>query len=140
MQFLHEHDMLGSLQHATLNPVHGTFNVAGEGLMMLSQAIRRIGRPSLKLPTFAVATFGSAMRQARLADFSPEQVAFLTFGRGVDTTRMRTVLGYAPRYSTQAAFADFSTALTPGVLSAARVEAAEATIKGVLASGGGTRA
>jgi UDP-glucose 4-epimerase len=140
MQFLHEHDMLGSLQHATLNPVHGTFNVAGEGLMMLSQAIRRIGRPSVKLPTFAVATFGSAMRQARLADFSPELVAFLTFGRGVDTTRMRTVLGYAPRYSTQAAFADFSTVLTPGLLSAARVEAAEATIKGVLASGGGTRA
>jgi len=140
MQFLHEHDMLGSLQHATLNPVHGTFNVAGAGLLMLSQAIRRIGRPTVKLPTFAVATFGSAMRQARLADFSPEQVAFLTYGRGVDTTRLRTVLGYAPRYSTQSAFADFSTALAPGVFSAARVEAAEQTINGVLTSGGGNRA
>ncbi|MEP6815804.1 MAG: NAD-dependent epimerase/dehydratase family protein, partial [Marmoricola sp.] len=140
LQFLHEHDMLGSLQHATLNPVHGTFNVAGDGLLMLSQAIRRLGRPTVKLPTFAVATFGSLMRQARLADFSPEQVAYLTFGRGVDTTRMRTVLGYAPRYSTQAAFADFSTALAPSVFSAARVEAAEQTISGALSRGGRNRA
>ena len=35
------------------------------------------------------AAFGSVLRQARLADFSPEQVGFLTYGRGVDTTRMR---------------------------------------------------
>ena len=140
MQFLHEHDMLGSLQHATLNPVHGTFNVAGGGLLMLSQAIRRLGRPSIKLPSFALATFGSAMRQARLADFSPEQVAFLTFGRGVDTTRMRTVLGYAPRFSTEAAFADFGATLNPGVFSAARVEAAEQAMHRVLASGGDSRA
>jgi UDP-glucose 4-epimerase len=96
LQFLHEHDLLGAIQHATLSGVHGTFNVAGDGLIMLSQAIRRIGRPSLKLPTFAVASFGSAIRQVRLADFSPEQVQFLTYGRGVDTTRMRTVLGLPP--------------------------------------------
>jgi UDP-glucose 4-epimerase len=140
LQFLHEHDMLGSLQHAIRNPVHGTFNVAGDGVLMLSQAIRRLGKPSLKLPTFAVATFGSAMRQARLADFSPEQVAYLSFGRGVDTTRMRQVLGYAPRYSTQDAFADFSTSLPPGVFSAARVEAVEQSITNVLASGGGSSA
>jgi len=69
LQFLHEHDLLGAIQHATLSGVHGTFNVAGDGLIMLSQAIRRIGRPSIKLPTFAVASFGSAIRQVRLADF-----------------------------------------------------------------------
>ena len=31
------------------------------------------------------------------SDFSPEQLGFLTYGRGVDTTRMRTVLGFEPR-------------------------------------------
>jgi UDP-glucose 4-epimerase len=140
LQLLHENDLLAALEHSALRGVHGTFNVAGDGVLMLSQAIRRLGKPSLKLPTFAVATFGSAMRQARLADFSPEQVAYLSFGRGVDTTRMRQVLGYAPRYSTQDAFADFSTSLPPGVFSAARVEAVEHTITNVLASGGGSSA
>jgi len=136
LQFLHEHDLLGAIQHATLNGVHGTFNVAGDGLIMLSQAIRRIGRPSLKLPTFAVASFGSAIRQVRLADFSPEQVQFLTYGRGVDTTRMRTVLDYHPRYTTQEAFADFGTALAPGLLSAERVAAAEEALTGALSPSG----
>jgi UDP-glucose 4-epimerase len=47
------------------------------------------------------------MRQARLSDFSPEQLGFLTYGRGVDTTRMRTELGFEPEFTTAEAFADF---------------------------------
>ena len=56
---------------------------------------------------------GSALRRSRLADFSPEQVGFLTFGRGVDTTRMRTVLGFEPAYTTAEAFADFGSTIEP---------------------------
>ena len=41
------------------------------------------------MPGFAVGGVGSVLRSARLADFSPEQLGFLTYGRGVDTTRMR---------------------------------------------------
>ena len=89
LQFLHEQDALDVLEHATISDVTGTFNVAGDGIITLAQAVRRIGRPSLPLPGFAVPSFGSAIRQTRVADFSPEQVAFLTFGRGLDTTRMR---------------------------------------------------
>ena len=84
------------LQHAVVNDVPGTFNVAGDGMLMLSQAIRRLQRPSIPLPRFAVGGVGSVLRSARLADFSPEQIAFLTYGRGVDTTRMRTELGFEP--------------------------------------------
>ena len=58
--------------------------------------------------------FGSAIRQTRVADFSPEQVAFLTFGRGLDTTRMRQMLGFEPKYTTAGAFADFADSLAPG--------------------------
>ncbi len=90
MQFLHESDLLEVLRHSALGESYGTFNVAGDGIIMLSQAIRRLGRPSLPLPAFAVSGFGSVLRQAGLADFSPEQVDFLTYGRGVDTSRMRS--------------------------------------------------
>ena len=50
LQFLHESDLLEVLRHAALGDVSGTFNVAGDGILMLSQAIRRIGRTSLPLP------------------------------------------------------------------------------------------
>jgi UDP-glucose 4-epimerase len=78
---------------------------------MLTQAIRRLNKPSVSLPGFAVGRLGSVLRQARVADFSPEQLGFLTYGRGVDTTRMRETLGFEPRYSTSMAFADFGASL-----------------------------
>lgn len=111
MQFLHEQDLLELLLHAVRTEVPGTFNVAGDGLLMLSQALRRLGRPTVPLPPFAVGNVGSILRSARVADFSPEQTAFLTYGRGVDTTRMRTDLGFEPVFTTDGAFADFSAPL-----------------------------
>ena len=114
LQFLHEQDALDVLEHATASDVTGTFNVAGDGIITLAQAVRRIGRPSLPLPGFAVPD-ASARRSGRpgVADFSPEQVAFLTYGRGLDTTRMRTMLGFEPSFTTAQAFADFASVAHP---------------------------
>ncbi|HET7430743.1 MAG TPA: SDR family oxidoreductase [Nocardioides sp.] len=113
LQFLHEDDLNGVLRHAVQAGAAGTFNVAGDGILMLSQAIRRLQRPSLPLPGFAVGGLGSVLRQARVADFSPEQLAFLTYGRGIDTTSMRQTLGFEPERTTAEAFADFAAGLTP---------------------------
>jgi UDP-glucose 4-epimerase len=135
LQFLHEVDALDVLQHAALSEATGTFNVAGDGVITLTQAVRRLGRPSLPLPAFAVSSFGSAIRQTRVADFSPEQVAFLTFGRGLDTTRMRERLGFEPAFTTASAFADFAASVAPGVLNPDRVRRTETAL--VKALGGG---
>jgi UDP-glucose 4-epimerase len=55
----------------------------------------------------------AVLKSARMADFSPEQLGFLTFGRGIDTTRMHTELGFEPSFSTEQAFADFAAATGP---------------------------
>lgn len=128
MQFVHEHDAHGALERATLADVPGTFNVAGDGLMVLSQAVRRLGKPTAPMPAFALGALGSAFRQARVAGLYAEQVPLLTFGRGVDTTQMRTVLGYEPVYTTAQAFAEFAAAQRPGPLRAERVRAVESTL------------
>ena len=137
LQFLHEQDALDALVHATTSDVTGTFNVAGDGVLTLGQAIRRIGRPSAPMPAFAIPAFGSVFRKTRYADFSPEHVAYLTFGRGLDTTRMRTMLGFEPSFTTAQAFADFATSLGPGVLDPSRVRATESALMGALTSRGG---
>jgi UDP-glucose 4-epimerase len=113
LQFLHESDLNRVLRHAVTAGVHGTFNVAGDGVLMLSQALRRLQRPGVPLPGFAFGGLGSALKSARLVDLSPELVAFLTYGRGVDTTRMRTHLGFEPRYTTAEAFGEFASNLPP---------------------------
>ena len=85
----------------------GTFNVAGDGILLLSQAARRAGRPIAPIPSPFVGLVGAAVRRAGLADFSPEQVRFLTYGRGIDTTRMRDVFGFHPQHTTAETFEEF---------------------------------
>lgn len=107
MQFVHEDDGVDVLRRAVVEDRRGTFNVAGDGVLLLSQAIRRAGRTSIQVPSPAVSAVGSIFRRAGLVDFSPEQMQFLEFGRGVDTTRLRVDFGFEPRFSTSAAFDDF---------------------------------
>ena len=108
-----ETDLLRVLGHAVHAEVPGTFNVAGDGVMLLSQAVRRLRKPTIALPRPAVGSLASALKSARMADFSPEQLDLLTFGRGIDTSRMRTELGFEPAHTTVEAFADFARSLTP---------------------------
>ncbi len=117
LQFLHEDDGVEAIHHATVNDLPGTFNLAGDGVLALSQAIRRLGRPTLRLPPFTAASSAAAVRRARLADFSPDQITFLTYGRVVDTTRMRSTFGFEPQYTTAEAFAEFRRSLGPGAAS-----------------------
>src|SRR6476661_9205725 len=42
LQFLHQTDLLRVLSHAVHAEAHGAFNVAGDGVMLLSQAVRRL--------------------------------------------------------------------------------------------------
>jgi UDP-glucose 4-epimerase len=107
VQLVHETDALEVLRLATLEDRPGTFNVGGEGVLLLSQAIRRAGRPELFVPGPAVAAVGGLFRRFGLVDFSPEQLRFLEHGRVVDTERLRTQFGYEPAYSTASAFDDF---------------------------------
>jgi len=131
LQFLHESDLLAAIQHSVVTDVPGTFNLAGDGVIMLSQALRRLGRTSVPVPGFAVSAVGQMIRGAGLSDFAPEQVAFLTYGRGVDTTRMREELGFNPGYTTASAFADFGRSLPAGLHSPGRLASADTVLAGL---------
>ena len=126
LQLLHEEDALAVLERAVAHDLPGVVNVAADGVLLLSQAIRRAGRVPLPVPTPAVGVVGRALAVARIASFSPEQLRLLDFGRVVDTTRLRTAFGFTPRWTTAQAFDDFvrGRALHP-ILGRERVEEAE---------------
>jgi UDP-glucose 4-epimerase len=136
LQFVHERDGIEVLWRTTLEDHPGTFNVAGEGVMTLSQAIHRAGRPVLPLPHPAAPWIGQVLRRFGVADFSPEQIRFLSYGRVLDTTRMRDDLGFTPRYTTREAFDDFVREQgLRGLLSRDTLGAVERRLLDVLASG-----
>jgi UDP-glucose 4-epimerase len=107
LQFCHEEDAVEVLVRAATGDHPGTFNVAGDGMLYLSQCSRLAGRASLPVPLPLVSGVASLARRSRRVDVSPDQLRFLQFGRGVDTTRLVEEFGYRPRFSTRAAFEDF---------------------------------
>lgn len=121
LQFLHDSDLMAAIRHAVTAEAHGTFNVAGEGIVMLSQALRRLGRPSVPLPASLLPRAGAVLHQTRLGEIPPELRSLLTYGRAVDTTRMREVFGFRPRYTSAEAFADFAESTTASPGTAARL-------------------
>ncbi|HEY3530427.1 MAG TPA: NAD-dependent epimerase/dehydratase family protein [Nocardioides sp.] len=131
LQFVHETDLMRVLTHCVQTEVAGTFNIAGDGVLLLSQAVRRLRKAAVPLVRPAVGGIAAALVSARMADFSPEQLEFLTFGRGLDTTRMRTELGFEPAYTTEEAFADFASGAEDGTGTAGRV------VDGLASSGAG---
>ncbi|MGV9790174.1 NAD-dependent epimerase/dehydratase family protein [Streptomyces sp. NPDC003435] len=121
LQFVHEDDVIEVLRIASHEPRRGTlnsgtFNIAGDGVLLLSQASRRLGRPTVPLPLPAVTWAGSLVRTLGMTDFSPEQIRLLTHGRVVETGQMRDTLGFAPTYTTAETFADFARGQGPGLL------------------------
>jgi UDP-glucose 4-epimerase len=107
LQFVHEDDGLEAIRRAVLVPRQGTFNIAGDGVLLLSQAVRRSGRMTVPVLRHVIGAVGRAMAPTGLADFSPEAVRYLTYGRGLDTRAMRRVLGFEPAYTSEAAFMSF---------------------------------
>lgn len=108
LQFVHVDDGIEALRRMTVEDHPGTFNAAGDGVLLLSQALRRAGRPTVPLPGPSMQVLGDVGRRfAGLSGFSPELLRWLTYGRVVDTSRLVGELDWRPKYTSEAAFADF---------------------------------
>jgi UDP-glucose 4-epimerase len=105
VQLLHVTDALAVLSRAVTHDLPGVYNAGGDGVLMLSQAIRRAGRVPLPMPRAAI---GTATRLAGgRVELSPGQARLLNYGRVIDTTRLKTTFGFTPEWTTAAAFDDY---------------------------------
>ncbi|MGH3622709.1 MAG: NAD-dependent epimerase/dehydratase family protein [Sciscionella sp.] len=107
LQLLHSEDALAAIVRASTADLPGVYNVGGDGVLMLSQAIRRAGRVPMPVPGSVVQPISRLFRSTRLVDFGSEQLRYLNFGRVVDTTKLKAEFGFTPRWSTVAAFDDY---------------------------------
>lgn len=107
LQFLHADDGVEALRRMVLGDHAGTYNVAGDGVVTVWQAIRRAGRPALPVPPPALRVRGEFGRYAGTSDFSAEHLALLRYGRVVDISRIKKALDWTPRYTTRETLDDF---------------------------------
>lgn len=108
LQFIHEDDAVEVLYRAIREEHPGVYNVAADGVVLLSQALRLVGKPSVPVVLPLVAPIASALRRFGAVDFATDQLRFLLYGRVADNTRLNKEFGYRPRFSTREALIDFA--------------------------------
>lgn len=139
LQFVHEDDCVDALAQSVRLPGVGTINVAGDGIITASQAANLAGRPYVLVPRSTGAAITGVAKKFGLIDIGSDQVDLLTFGRGLDTTRMRQDLDFEPLYTTRAAYEDYARATKGRVMDRlpfaqpgwSAVQAAEAAMRAV---------
>jgi len=101
LQLVHEEDAVRVLEHATLDDRPGTFNVAGDGIVLLSQAINMLGKRNLAvLPFIGASTAMFALNRVYPLNFPPHLVRLLQYGRVVDTSALKDRFGMTLSRST----------------------------------------
>lgn len=107
LQLIHDDDAIEILRRACSTDRSGVYNAAADGVLLLSQAIRRAGRVALPVPLPAIGLIAEVVRRSAGLDFTADQIRLLNFGRVVDATALRADFGYRPKYTTESAYADF---------------------------------
>ena len=88
-QFVHEDDVVHALEHAVKHRLPGTFNVAGDGVLALSEVAGLLGKPYAPvLPPWGTGIAAAVARRVGV-DIPPEALEQMRFGRGVDTRRYK---------------------------------------------------
>ena len=109
LQLMHADDATGALAAAIRSDVRGPVNVAPNGSVSLSRALRLARRPSVGIPhplfEPALSRLGERLGVGRLWG---DGVRLLRYGRGVDNTRMLEELGYRPAFDAEGAIRDFA--------------------------------
>ncbi len=98
LQLLDAEDASAALAAAVFDPVRGPVNVAPDGSISLSRALRLLRRPAVPLPD---PVYGTLMRRVDgglgAGGLVGDGIRLLRFGRGVDNRRLREEIGYEPR-------------------------------------------
>jgi len=105
-QFVHEDDVVRALEHAAFNRLPGTYNVAADGVLALSEVIGLLGkRPLPVLPPWGTGALAAPLRRLgfRIPD---EMVNQLRFGRGLDNRKLKAT-GFTYGYTSREAVIRF---------------------------------
>lgn len=107
LQFVHEDDVVRSIEFVMTASVPGVFNVAGDGKLPWSEVAAICRRPLLPLPPVMTSVAAAPLGRVGLVDLPPELLALLRYGRGVDNRRLKGH-GFSYRYTSAGAVDAFA--------------------------------
>lgn len=107
LAFTHEEDMNEILYEALFKPVRGAFNVAGDGMLKLSEVAGLARKTLIHLPAAAVRSLLNALFFIRILPFGGGQMGFVHHSCVPDISKLKNEFGYTPRFSSGDTFRQF---------------------------------
>jgi UDP-glucose 4-epimerase len=104
IQFVHEDDAVEAISRLLDGRHAGAFNIAADGLMTHRECAELIGQPIRKVPLRAARTLNKAMWKLRQAEAPVGQIEFVLFPWIVSNEKLKSTLGWTPRYTSREAF------------------------------------
>jgi UDP-glucose 4-epimerase len=97
------------LYRASVEDHPGVYNVTGPGIVILSQAIKLMGKLNAPvIPPYGGALATGVMRRFGVLDWPAHLLQLIQYGRVVDIGRLRDEFGYTPRFTSRETVEDFA--------------------------------
>ena len=110
LQFVHETDVIRAMQFVLEQEVPGIYNVAGDGLLPWSEVAAICAKRTVPLLPFGTSLATVPLKVLGGADFNPETIDLLKYGRGIDNRRLIGA-GFRYQYTSAGTVAAFAEAL-----------------------------
>lgn len=102
--FIWDQDVVGIILRAIADGPAGIYNVAGDGALTLHDIAQRLGKKTWKIPAGLLQTALGILKPLGLTQYGPEQLDFLRYRPVLLNTRLKTVFGYTPTYTSAEVF------------------------------------
>ena len=87
-QFVHEDDVIRAILYVLDRDLAGVYNVAGDGLLPWSEVAAICGKRTAPLPPLGRGLVAAGLRRLGI-DIPPEVVDLLSYGRGIENSRLK---------------------------------------------------
>ena len=102
--FIWDQDVVGIILRAVSDGPAGIYNVAGDGALTIHEIAQRLGKKTRRLPSWLLRGALSILKPLGLTQYGPEQLDFLRYRPVLLNTRLKTVFGYTPTYTSAEVF------------------------------------
>ena len=107
MQFVHEEDVGEAFYLALTSEAEGIFNLAADKGVRLSRMARIMKKPLVPLPAWLSYPIVEVLYRLGLLPFGSSQLDYIRYPMSMDSHRIRRVLGFFPRYTSQETLESF---------------------------------
>ena len=109
LQFVHETDVVRSIEWVMTNQIPGVFNVAGDGKLPWSEVASMCDKRLFPLAPLLTGWAAAPLGMLGIVDLPPELLDLLRYGRGIDNRRLKST-GFTYDFTSAGAVESFAEA------------------------------